>query len=86
MWNDIDKSLPETDLGIKVKVKLNDNRECFAFFYPDKMSWIAFYGEKPAYFWNSKTKEPLFNVTHWKYLKQSSHQPDSQIISQTCPE
>jgi hypothetical protein len=69
MWNDIEDGLPEIKgLGAKVKVRLSDKSEVFAFFYPDKMQWISFYGEKACYFWHSKTRLPLFNVTHWKSL------------------
>ncbi len=72
-WNEItdrSSSLPQTDRkGLKVKVKLDDGTETFAYFYKDKAEWIAAHGIKPSYFWHSKTHESLLNVTHWKNLK-----------------
>lgn len=70
-WNEIENGLPNIDSkGCKVIVKLSDMSETFAYFYPDKASWGAQYGIKPAFFWSCITREPLFNVTHWKKLKE----------------
>ncbi len=70
-WNKIEDGLPVIkSKGAKVKVRLSDQTELFAYFYPDKCQWIENYGKKPSYFWNCSTKEPLFNVTHWRTLKE----------------
>jgi len=74
-WNEIDKNYQNTfpkitGKGAKVKVKLSDDAETFAYYYPDQAIWISSYGFKPSYFWDCISKEPLFNVTHWKYLKE----------------
>ena len=70
LWKEVE-NLPKCErIGCKVKVKLNDLTEKFAYFYPDMMIWISDYGKQPSYFWDCQTKEPLFNVTHWNYLKK----------------
>ena len=72
-WNEIKEnysnSLPNRK-SCKLKVRLSNKLETFAYFYEDKCQWIGFYGQKPCYFWDCKTKEPLHNVTHWKSLRE----------------
>jgi hypothetical protein len=68
-WEDINEKMPKCKgRGCKVKVKLSTLTETFAYYYVDMKEWIAKYGKKPCYFWDCHTKEPLFNVTHWKIL------------------
>ncbi len=72
-WKPIEKGLPETkEKGIKVKVKLTNGMELFAYFYPDKCHWIATYGQEPCHFWSCITHEPMFDVMEWKSLKAPS--------------
>jgi len=59
--------IPDTD-RCKVKVKLSNGNEKFAYFYADKARINAMIGES-AHFWHSQTHEPLYNVTHYKMLK-----------------
>lgn len=66
-WNDVTEKLPEKKATI-VWVKLTDQSERYAFYYQDKMRWIEYYGQTPSYFWDYNSKQPLFNVTHWKGL------------------
>lgn len=54
----------------KVKVKLSEGGECFAYFYSDMASFCAKIGIKPSYYWHSNTHEPLYDVTHYKILKK----------------
>ncbi len=54
----------------KVKVKLSNGNNVFAYFYRDKGGFINDYTQDTSYFWDCQTKEPLFNVTHFKYLKE----------------
>lgn len=69
-WNKIQDCLPANQTD-KVRVKLNDDIEMNAYFYADRASGLAQHIQqcKPSYFWNSNTKEPLYNVIAWKYLK-----------------
>ncbi len=74
-WNKIDyeylSNLPQPESrGCKVKVKLSDLSETFAYFYKDKCQWIESYGGKPSYFWECSSKEPLNDVIEWKKLKE----------------
>jgi hypothetical protein len=71
-WTKFDENYNSTlpvGKSCKVKVKLSDETETFVYYYDDKCSWIVYYGQKPSYFWDCVTKEPLFNVTHWKMLE-----------------
>jgi len=54
----------------KVKVKQENGAERYAYFYRDFGGFIQHYIKKSSYFWDCKTREPLFNVTHFKYLKE----------------
>lgn len=65
-WNCVENRLPDI-LSCKVKVKLNNESELMAYFYADKAQWLS---TTPSFFWRCSDKEPLFNVTHWKYLKE----------------
>ena len=72
-WNDIENALPISEnKGEKVKVKLKNGDELFAYFYEDKCQWIQNSGGTPCYFWDCQTKEPLFYVEKWKYLKEKN--------------
>ena len=51
----------------KVKVKLSNGIECFAYFYRDKSPILGYAAES---FWECSTRAPLTNVTHFKYLKE----------------
>ena len=63
-WIKTDDGIPKCKNGI-FKVRLKNGEETRAYFYLDKISWIAFYGQKTSYWWKCPTGEPLFNVTHW---------------------
>lgn len=64
-WISIEKKLPKNH-G-KYIVKLRDENELKAFFYSDMMVWIAYYGERPCYWWDSNYPyDPLYDVTHWR--------------------
>ncbi len=70
-WNDVEK-LPDCS-KCKVKVKLINKSERFAYFYLDKAHFILPLGVL-SYFWDCQTKEPLENVTHWKYIKDDQNE------------
>ncbi len=58
-WIEIkDKHYP--DKRTKVKVKLANDNETFAYYYDDLST----------HFWECTTRDPLSNVTHWKALKE----------------
>jgi hypothetical protein len=69
-WNKVENGLPICkSKGCKVWVKLEDNSECFAYFYDDMASFVRNSGIKPSYFWDCRSKEPLYNVKEWKALQ-----------------
>jgi len=71
-WNNTEEGLPKKVFkGCKVKVKLSNGNETFAYFYEDKMISFSKFGIKPASFWECRSKEPLENVVQWKYLEDS---------------
>jgi len=63
-WIDVKDKLPDLFADI-FKVKTENGDQERAYFYKDKMSWIAFYGQKTNYWWSHNTNEPMFDVTHW---------------------
>ncbi len=68
-WINENDKLPDVDSG-KYKVKRKDGTEMDAFYYSDKITWIAFYGLKTSYWWNSKyPHDRLDDITHWKDKK-----------------
>lgn len=54
-----------------VNVKIKNGEECKAHFYSDGMSWISFYGQKSTAWWEYKTGNPLYDITHWMPLETS---------------
>ncbi len=63
-WVKVDERLPNVHAD-KFRVKLNGGDEVSAYFYRDSMAWIAWYGLKTSYWWNSKSHEPIFDVIEW---------------------
>ena len=49
----------------KYQVKLADNSITDAFYFEDRITWSAFYGEKPYAFWDCLTHQQLHNVIAW---------------------
>lgn len=66
-WKNVDK-LPDVQ-SCKVKVKLDNGSETFAYFYNNACSWGHKYGIKVCYFWHSNTHEAITNVKEWKMVK-----------------
>lgn len=65
-WISIEDKLPNVFAG-KFRVKRKNSIELDCFFYEDKISWIAYFGQKPTYWWDSQGRhEPIYDVTHWK--------------------
>lgn len=65
-WHTVEDRIPEVISG-KYRVRMKDGSEIDAFFYADKISWIAYYGQKTSHWWNAKgNHERLDNVTHWR--------------------
>ena len=54
----------------KVKVQLSNGDEIFAYFYADKGQLFGMLGGS-THFWNSETHKPIYNVTHYKMLKDA---------------
>jgi len=66
-WKSVD-TLPNIK-SCKVKVKMNDDSETFAYFYLDAAVWVQKYGIKSCHFWDCKTKEQIFDVKEWKMVE-----------------
>lgn len=83
-WKNVAEELPKPPrIGCKIKVRLSDGRETYAYFYKDKCRWIETHGQKPAYFWECRSKEPLFNVVEWKELKVSDYSVLQKLSSES---
>ncbi len=64
-WISVKDRFPNVKSG-KFRVRKANGNEMDAFFYEDKISWIAFYGLKTSYWWDAKgNNDRLDNVTHW---------------------
>jgi hypothetical protein len=64
-WIDPSKELPKEENGI-YKVRLDNGNEIKAYYCSDRISWLArFTNDKLSHWWDKRTKEPLYNVTHW---------------------
>ena len=71
-WNSIEHGIPK-GLSGKYKVKIKDGKEIDAFFYEDRMGWIAFYGKKTSHWWEANYPHGrLDDVTHWMKLPDNS--------------
>jgi len=71
-WISIEEKIPDVSSG-KFRVKRQNGIEINAFFYQDKISWIAFYGKKTSYWWDSKRNhDRLDDVTHWMPLPKTT--------------
>jgi hypothetical protein len=64
-WKKIQDNLPiSSDVsGVKVKVRLKNMTEMFAYFYTDLY---------PPTFWDCAKKEPLYDVVEWINLKEDT--------------
>lgn len=73
-WNVIGDEKPKLDFtAIKLKVKLEDGEELYALYYEDRCQFLEFFtqhlGYESSYFWCCDSKQPLYNVIAWKFLK-----------------
>lgn len=65
-WIETKDRIPTVFAG-KYRVRKENGEELNAFFYQDRISWIAFYGKKTSHWWDAKgNHERLDNITHWK--------------------
>jgi len=64
-WIDINDKHP-IDLLQKYLVKSSDGKVTKAFYMPDRIAWIAFYGKKTSYWMEVGSSDLLHDVTHWK--------------------
>lgn len=67
-WNSED--IPEVD-SCKVKVRIEDGKEMFAYFYRD-MGIISPGQTEAGYFWCCVDRKPIWGVTHWIGLKDGA--------------
>lgn len=71
-WISVEDQLPTVFSGVfnvKKQVKITT-----CYFFRDKMQWIAFYGEKPCYFWDKHTRLPVSDATHWMPLPEKPNE------------
>jgi len=65
-WIKVSERIPSVNAG-KFKVRLDTDTEKDAYFYADKIGWIAFYGQKTSHWWDAKgDHKRLDNVTEWR--------------------
>lgn len=65
-WHAVETRLPEGSSG-KFRVRRNNGIEMDAFYYADKIGWIALYGQKTSHWWDANgNHDRLDDVTHWR--------------------
>ena len=69
-WISVEDRLPEDKFGKYLIRKANDEQKQ-AFFMPDKIAWIAWYGRKTSYWMEVTSGELVHNVTHWMPIHSS---------------
>jgi hypothetical protein len=74
-WNSFDR-LPEFKSG-KVKAKLSDDSEVFAYFYQDQCQFAKSMYKELSHFWDCVNHDPIHNVKAWKYLKNNKKEDDA---------
>lgn len=63
-WIKVEDRLPD-DKFKKYLIKKGNGAIISAFFMPDKMSWIAFYGKETTYWMEEASGKLIYNVTDW---------------------
>ena len=76
-WIDVDKELPEAKFK-KYLVKKEYGDPISAFFMPDKIMWIDFYGIKPSYWMAVDTGELIHDVKYWMEIPKKIKQDLSE--------
>lgn len=66
-WTNVDSSLPE-DKFKKYLVKSGNGKIHEAFFMPDKIIWIAWYGKETSYWMEINSGKLIYNVNEWMLL------------------
>lgn len=65
-WISVEEHIPNVFAG-KFEIRIVTGKEFNAFFYSDKMAWIAFYRQTPCFWWDAEyPHKPIYNVTHWR--------------------
>ena len=71
-WIKVSERLPRDNAGIFM-VKLENGNMIKAYYYADKINWIASYGQKTSHWWNTTgDKERLDNVIEWREENEKS--------------
>lgn len=68
-WISVSERLPKGIGDIVMALRENKNITK-AYYHQDEVAWVKFYGVKTSIFQDHKTKEFLFDVTHWMPLPQ----------------
>lgn len=79
-WISVKDRLPEDEFK-KYLVRKENEYQIPAFFMPDKMAWITWYGMKGSYWMCVVSGELIYNVTHWTLLTKLPTSEESQSSS-----
>jgi len=64
-WIDFNKERPNDEFSVYL-VKKENGEEEKAFFMPDKIAWVAFFGIKTSFWMGKHSGQLIHDVTHWK--------------------
>ena len=70
-WHKVEDGLPDCK-STKVKVRLSNGDETYAYYYDDKAIKFEKYRITPCHFWHASSHDALLNVTDWKKLKEKT--------------
>ena len=79
-WTDADKELPQNRCK-KYLAKKENGETVKAFFMPDKMAWIAFYGQRTSYWMDVDSGQLVHDVRYWMEAPNKVKQHSSE----ECP-
>jgi len=69
-WISIEEKIPDVSSG-KFRVRRKNGIEMDAFFYQDRIAWIAFYRQKTSHWWDANgSHERLDDVIEWEMKNQ----------------
>ena len=64
-WINVKDRLPEEKFE-RHFVKKENGEEKKAYFMPDKMEWISYYGLKSSFWMETRSGQLIHDVTHWR--------------------
>lgn len=83
-WINSDKELPKDKFN-KYLVKKENGDPITALFMPDKIAWIAYFGQKTSYWMDIDSGKLIHDVKYWMEAPKKIRQDSSEeCLSSSC--